>query len=138
MTRRTERIASLIRNTIGQLLLTKISDPRIDPAKTSITRVEVSGDFLQAKVYVSVIGSQADQRRTILGLKHAAGHIQELMIKQIKLRNTPALVFVEDEKFKKTMKTLELIQQAMSEIEDKQETSPDTAGISDEMVKGDD
>ena len=44
MSRRTDRIASLIRDTVGMLLLTKMSDPRIDPALTSITRVEVPAD----------------------------------------------------------------------------------------------
>lgn len=138
MTRRTDRIGSLVRNTIGELLLSKISDPRIDPAKISITRVEVSPDFLQAKVYVSVLGSEADQRKALWGLKHAAGHLQELMMRQIKLRNTPMLVFLPDESFKKTMKTLELIQQAMSEIEEKEQAHTENPDCGEELAQGDD
>jgi ribosome-binding factor A len=119
MTRRTERVGNLVRNTIGQLLLSKLSDPRIDPAKTSVTHVEVTEDLLTAKVYVSVIGSEAQQRRAMRGLQRAAGRIQELMMRQIKLRHTPVLHFVLDTNFKKTLQTLQLIQQAMEEIDEK-------------------
>ncbi|HAU38780.1 MAG TPA: 30S ribosome-binding factor RbfA [Phycisphaerales bacterium] len=120
-TRRTERVASLIRNTIGQLLLAKISDPRIDPAKTSVTRVEVPDDLLTAKVYVSVIGTEAEQRTTLRALRHAAGRVQELMMREIRLRHTPLLEFALDEKFKKTLETYRLIQVAMDEIRQKEQ-----------------
>ena len=121
MSRRTERVANLIRNTLGQILLAKTSDPRIDPARTSVTRVEVSDDFLTAKVFVSVIGTDAEQRRTLYALRHAAGHFQDLMMREISLRNTPVLSFLPDEKFKKTLQTLEIIQQAMEEIREKEQ-----------------
>jgi len=114
-------VASLIRNTIGQLLLAKISDPRIDPAKTSVTRVEVPDDLLTAKVYVSVIGTEAEQRTTLRALRHAAGRVQELMMREIRLRHTPLLEFALDEKFKKTLETYRLIQVAMDEIRQKEQ-----------------
>jgi ribosome-binding factor A len=116
MNRRPKRVASLIRDTIGQILLTRLSDPRIDPARTSIVRVEVPDDLLTAKVYVSVIGEPADQRRTLRALKHAAGHVQELMMREISLRHTPILHFQIDTKLKKTMEILETIHKASEEL----------------------
>jgi len=130
MSRRTERIGSLIRNTIGQILLSKLSDPRIDPAKTSITHVEVPEDLLTAKVLVSVMGDEAQQRRTLRGLNCAAGHIQELMMRQVKLRHTPLLRFVADKQLKTALHTLELINQAMAEIENKEEARQPSADAS--------
>jgi len=121
MSRRTERVANLLRNTIGQLLLTKLSDPRVDPARTSVTRVEVPDDLLTAKVYVSVIGTEAEQRRTLRGLQRAAGRIQALMKKQVQLRHTPVLHFVLDETFKKALRTLEIIQETSEELRRKDE-----------------
>ena len=121
MSRRTERVGSLIRNTIGQLLLSKLSDPRIDPAKTSITRVEVPEDLLTAKVFVSVLGTEGEQGRTLRALTHAAGHIQELMMRQISLRHTPTLEFVADTGFKRTLQTYAIIDQAMEEIRQKEQ-----------------
>lgn len=97
------------------MILSKISDPRVDPARTSVTAVVVPEDLLTAKVYVSVLGTEAEQRRTIRALQHAAGYIQELMARQVTLRHTPVLVFQPDTKLKKTLATLEVIRQAAAE-----------------------
>ncbi len=121
MSRRTERIESLIRSTIGELLLTKMADPRINLAMTSVTRVEMPEDLLTAKVFISVMGSESQQRNTLRALQHARGHIQELMMRQIQLRNTPLLSFEMDVKFKNTLQTLDIIQRAMTEIHQKEE-----------------
>ena len=121
MSRRAQRVGSLIRSIVGEVMLTKLSDPRLDPAKTSVTRVEVPEDLLTATVFVSVIGSEADQNKAIHALKHASGHIQEQMGRQMTLRNTPVLKFVPDEVFKKTLETMRLISEAMSEVQDKQD-----------------
>jgi len=110
-----------MRETLGQILLSRLSDPRADPARTSITRVEIPEDLLTAKVYVSVIGSEAQQRRTLRALRHAAGHIQELMMRQIDLRHTPILDFELDVNFKKTLETYRIIEQAMAEIRQKEQ-----------------
>jgi ribosome-binding factor A len=121
MSRRSERVASLIRDTIGHLLLAKLSDPRLNPALVSVTRVEVADDLLTARVYVSVVGAPSQQRNALRALRHAAGRLQELMMRQIQLRNTPVLEFALDEKFKQTLRTYELINQAMAEIRAKEE-----------------
>ena len=120
MSRRTERIGKLLQQTIGQILFRELSDPRIDIARTSITRVKVQEDLLQAKVYVSVMGSDAQQRLAIHALNHAAGRIGGLCRKQVKLRYMPALSFLPDEQFKGALKTWEIIRQAMDEIRAKE------------------
>ena len=121
MSRRTDRVGSLIRDTVGMLLLTKLSDPRIDPARTSVTRVEVPADLLSAKVYISVMGTEAEQRNALRALQHAAGHIQELMMRQIELRTTPILDFQADVQFKKAIQTQAIIQQVSEELRRKDE-----------------
>jgi len=127
MSRRTERVARLVQQTIGEIILSRISDPRIDPAKVSVTRVEVSDDTTRAKVYCSAMGTDAEQRNAIRALQHAAGRIQEMMMQQITLRNTPVLRFVHDERFKKTLTTLALIQGAMDEIRRQEQVDPSDA-----------
>jgi len=116
MSRRTERVSSLIRDTIGSLLISKLSDPRIDPARTSVTKVEVPADLLTAKVYISVMGTEAEQRTTLRALQHAAGHIQELMAREISLRTTPRLSFEADVQFKKAIATQAILQQVSEEL----------------------
>ena len=128
MTRRTDRIGNLIRNTLGELMLSKLADPRFDPARTSITRVEVPENLLTAKVYVSVLGDDTDARTALRALRHATGHLQGLMAQRITLRHTPRLEFLLDEKFAKTLETLHMIDVAMDEIRRKEEgDEPDQA-----------
>jgi ribosome-binding factor A len=121
MSRRTERLSSLIRECVGRAVLSKLSDPRIDPARTSVTRVEVPEDLLTARVYISVLGSEGDRRKTLRALRHAAGRIQELVVRQVRLRHTPVLSFEYDTRYQKTLETLGLIEQAMAEIREKEE-----------------
>lgn len=128
MSRRTQRIANLVRNSLGGILLSKLSDPRVDPARTSITRVEVPEDLLTAKVFVSVMGTGAEQRKTVNALKHASGRLQELLARDVALRHTPLLQFELDTQFKKTLQTLEIINKAMEEIHEKERARGETAG----------
>jgi ribosome-binding factor A len=121
MTRRTDRIGNLIRNTLGTILLSKMSDPRFDTAKVSITHVEVPEDLLTAKVFVSVIGEQKEQNLALAALNSARGFLQERMGREISLRHTPRLSFVLDEQFKKTMETLSILQQVAQELRQKDE-----------------
>lgn len=127
MTRRTERICSTIRRTIAEALLSKVADPRIEPARTSITNVVIAEDLLVAKVYVSVLGDEAAQRRTLDALRHAAGYFQELVGRQVQLRYTPSLEFHADSQFKKTLETLEAIQRVSEELARKGKPAADAA-----------
>ncbi|MDP6636641.1 MAG: 30S ribosome-binding factor RbfA [Phycisphaerae bacterium] len=126
MTRRTQRVGSLVRDALGRLILADLSDPRIDPARTSIVRVEVPEDLMTAKVFVSVLGDEASQRKTLRALKHAAGHIQELLGKRLALKHTPRLTFEFDKNFQDTLEIYRIIEDAMQEIRDK-----DAAGSQD-------
>ena len=119
MSRRRERINSLMRETIGQVLIAKLSDPRVDPARTTVTRVEIAEDLLTAKVYVSVLGTESEQRTALRALRHASGRIQEEMVRRVRLRHTPLLDFVYDATYKKTLETLQIIQEVADEIEQK-------------------
>lgn len=125
MSRRTDRVGNLIRNELGQILLAKMSDPRFDPVATSITRVTVPEDLLSATVYLSVTGGDKAETRTLQALEHAAGYLQEQLIKRIQLRHTPKLSFRIDTKFKKTIETLNLIAEVSAELRAKDAQAED-------------
>jgi ribosome-binding factor A len=114
MSRRTEKVASTIRQVLSQGIATKISDPRISQF-TSITRVEVSGDMMHATVYVSVLGSDVDGRKTLAGLENARGFLQSILAKKLTTRHCPTLRFEADKGIKKQMETLALIDQVSEE-----------------------
>lgn len=128
-----------MRQIVGDLLLTKLSDPRIDRALTSVTRVEIGEDLLTAKVYISVMGTEGQQNRTVQALSHASGHIQELMARKMSLRHTPVLTFALDVEFKKTLETLDIIQRVADEIQQKDQArieAASQAGLASDQAPG--
>ncbi len=64
---------------------------------TSVTAVEVAPDLKTCKVYISVLGSQEEQKDTLDGLKSAHGYIKRELARTINLRNTPDLRFIPDQ-----------------------------------------
>ncbi len=131
MNRRTERIGKLLQHEVGKVLLGKLADPRIDSARTSITRVEATEDLVRAKVYISIIGTQAQQQRCIKALERAAGRIRAIVRDNVTLRHMPILEFEIDHQFKKTLETLNVIRQAMDEIREKEEETEQSTDYTD-------
>jgi len=100
VTRRTERIAELIREEVSTIILSELHDPRL--RFVTITRAEVTTDLAQARVYFSVLGTPGAQRAAMRGLEHAAGHLRRRLGERIRLRRLPALVFRFDEALQKS------------------------------------
>jgi len=93
---RTERVARLIQEKIGSLIIEgKIKDPRVNPF-LSISRVKVSGDLSWAEVYVSTFKPETNLSRAVEGLQSAAGFIQSCLAKEMRIRTTARLRFHED------------------------------------------
>lgn len=95
MSRRTDRMASLIRAELGDLILKKLKDPRI--GFVTVTGVEVTPDLKLAKVYYSVLGKEKDKVQTQRALEHSSGFLQHGIAEALKLRFTPKLNFYLDE-----------------------------------------
>jgi ribosome-binding factor A len=112
---RLDKMASFIRSLVSEMLATKMNDPRISRF-ASVTRVEVSGDLQIARVYVSVMGTPAEERRTLDALTHARGHIQRWVSRQLSVRHMPELRFLLDPSIKGAAETLRRIDDAMREI----------------------
>jgi ribosome-binding factor A len=92
MTRyRATRVGELLQAEIAHLLLRQLKDPRLSLA--TISQVEVSSDLRHACIYVSRIGSEAEQQAAIQGFEHAAGFIRSQLGKHLTLRYTPELTF---------------------------------------------
>lgn len=107
---RKERVASEVQHIVSDVILHRLSDPRIH-ATTTVTRVVMTGDLLLAKVYVSLAGGDTEERKTLQGLQHATGFIQRIVAEALNLRQAPALRFEIDESLKKVRHTLDLLEQ---------------------------
>ncbi len=110
---RKKQVESTLKRAISQVLGQRLSDPRI-VGMVSVTRVDVTPDWHEAFVYVSVL-PQKHQQRTVRGLCHAAGHIGSLLRKQVALRAVPRLTFRLDESIKKQDTVLEAIRRGVAQ-----------------------
>lgn len=77
------------------MLAGELKDPRL-ASFASVTEVRMTPDLKQAKVYVSVTGTDAEQKSTIQGLTAAAGFIRHELSERLQLRRAPELMFVLD------------------------------------------
>lgn len=111
---RPERVAHVVRQVVSEAIAARLSDPRIAPM-TSVTRVDVSADLEHARVYVSVLGSEAAGRRTLAGLKSAVGLVQRMVAGELRIRVCPRLSFHLDESLKRAAETIRLINESLAE-----------------------
>jgi ribosome-binding factor A len=107
---RHERVAEEIRHEIGVMVAGELKDPRIEGLVT-ITEVRVTPDLKNARVYVSVMGSEAEQRTTIQGLTAAVGYVRHELAERLQMRRAPDIHFVLDHSEEYAQRIDELLRQ---------------------------
>jgi ribosome-binding factor A len=127
-TRRQERVARVVKEATSDAIAHHLNDPRIE-GLVSVTRVDVAADLRTAEVYISIFGKDsAAENRTFTAVSHAKGRIQSLVADKLQSKFCPVLHLYRDEKFKKTLETMRLIDQAVSEME-KKDSDAGTPGL---------
>jgi ribosome-binding factor A len=134
MSRRTERIGSVIRDIVSEAIQTRLADPRLEPL-TSITHVDVSADLSLARVYVSVMAETAGQKLAVTALRNAAGRLRASVADQVRMRQVPRLEFVLDDSVKQSFETVQAIDSAMAELGERPPWETEEA---EEQASGDD
>jgi ribosome-binding factor A len=112
-THRLARISEAIREVASETILFELRDPRVK--NVTVTRAEVSGDLQHAKVYVSIMGTEQEQKLAMHGLKHATGFVQGKLAKRLQTRFTPLLTFVLDHGVKNSIEVARLINEAKAQ-----------------------
>ncbi len=125
--RRVERVASLIKREISQMVVLDIKDDRVGAGMVSVTDVDVSGDLQHAKVFVSIYGTPEAKAETMEGLQAATGFVRSELGQRLGLRRTPEIIFKEDLGMERGTKVLSLINQLSQERAEK--------GITDESFE---
>ncbi|MBE9139577.1 30S ribosome-binding factor RbfA [Nodosilinea sp. LEGE 07088] len=118
--RRIERVASLIKREVSQMLMSSIKDDRVGAGMVSVTDVAVSGDLQHAKVFVSIYGTDAAKAETMAGLGAATGFVRSELGKRLRLRRTPEILFKEDRGMERGTRVLSLINQLSQERDEKE------------------
>jgi ribosome-binding factor A len=140
-TRRLLKAAEAIRQVVGMAILAEMRDPRV--RDVTITRVIVSPDMREAKVYVSVMGDTAKQNLCLHGLQSARGFLQAKLAERIETRYTPRLQFILDMGVKHSLEIARILHEVLPPKPSEQsgeappapEYSPDQAVV-DQAVAG--
>jgi ribosome-binding factor A len=109
---RSQRMAEAIREVVATAILFEVADPRVH--SVTVLRVELTGDLRQAKVYVSIMGTESERWRALEGLNHAAGFIQARVAARLQTRFTPVLSFKLDDRVRKSVELGRLIDEAVA------------------------
>jgi len=94
--RRGGRVNHTIQRELGILIAEELNDPRLSPM-TSVTHVDVNRDLSIAKVYVTVLGADAEREDSLEALRSATTRLQMLISQRIEIRKMPRLTFILDD-----------------------------------------
>ncbi len=119
------RIAEAIREVVAQSILFEVADPRVKGI--TVLHVEVAPDLRSATVFVSLMGTEAEQKLSMKGLFHATGFLQAKVAARLQTRSTPVLSFKRDEGVKKSIEISKLIDEAIASDRRGRETDPASA-----------
>ncbi len=111
---RLARVNEVVREVAAEAILFEMKDPRVKGV--TVTRAEVSADLQHAKVHVSVMGSEREQKLTMHGLNSAAGFVQAKLAKRLTTRYVPHVSFVLDLGVKKSIEIARLIHEEMAKL----------------------
>jgi ribosome-binding factor A len=93
MSDRMRRVNEAIREALAQAV-GDLKDPRI--GFVTVTGVDTTADLREARVYVSVLGSERKREKTLEGLASAHGVLQARIAGELRLKRTPRLAFEYD------------------------------------------
>ena len=109
MANKQERIATLIRKNIAEIIQFDLKNPHL--GFVTIPEVKVSNDFSYAKVYVSFI-KEEEIKEGLEVLNHSKGFIRSELAKRLDIRRCPELRFVLDDAYQREEKIAELLKNA--------------------------
>jgi len=102
MRRVNEAVKEVVSEAVGEL-----KDPRI--GFVTVTGVETSPDLRHARVFVSVLGSEAKRTKTLDGLAAAHGVLQARVARELRMKRTPQLAFEYDPTVERGVRMTQLI-----------------------------
>src|SRR5213593_2764381 len=108
--RRIDRIEEQLRIELSEIIDREIQDPRI--GLTTVTAVKVSPDLRHGRVFVTVLGDDAQRKKALEGLRSAASFVRRSLSKRLHhMRRIPELSFGYDEAVEKGMRIEQLLDQ---------------------------
>ncbi|MGI8941953.1 MAG: 30S ribosome-binding factor RbfA [Actinomycetota bacterium] len=121
MSQRTDKVQRLAREVLGETIQ-NLKDPRL--GFTTVTAVRITPDLRQARVFVSVLGSDEERESTMDALASATPVLRGELGRQVRMKYTPELLFHLDTSADEAQRLEEILHRIESE-------SPPSAGEED-------
>lgn len=86
-----DRVASTFSEEITAMLEGELSDPRIAPCH--VTEVVLAPGGKSCRVFIAVVGTEAEETQTLAGLMAARGYIRSELRERMGVRHVPELTF---------------------------------------------
>jgi ribosome-binding factor A len=115
MSERMRRVNESVRSVVAEGL-GELKDPRI--GLVTVTGVVVSPDLGEARIFVSVLGSDKKRKATLIGLESARGVLQAKINRELSLRRTPTLTFAYDDSVERGVRMTKLIDDLAADYPD--------------------
>ena len=92
---RPDRVADQIRSELALLLTREVHDPGI--GFVTITRVQMTPDLQQARVFYTVLGDDQARKNTGRAIERAGPFLRRQIGSRLRLKRVPELTFLYDE-----------------------------------------
>lgn len=122
--RRPDRVAEAIREQVATFLAEGVKDPRVTGIVT-VTAVECTRDLRHAKVFVSIMGDEAQKASTLEGLHSVATHLRSRLGRSLRLHAAPEIEFRLDHSVAHAAR----IESLLAQIKDGRATPGDDADL---------
>lgn len=111
---RIDRISEEIKRELSEVLR-ELKDPRA-AAMVSILDVRATKDLRYAKVLVSILGNEDEQKSTMAALKSASGFVRRELGHRMALRQVPEIIFELSQSIEHGIHISRLIDQSMKGV----------------------
>jgi ribosome-binding factor A len=115
---RGDRVRKALMREVSDIIAREIKEPALMGKLISVTDVEVSHDLRHARVFVSVMATEAEKTEVMQTLKEAQPKIRALVGQRIRLRYTPDIDIRQDDSLERGVRITSLLNQiSQGEVE---------------------
>jgi ribosome-binding factor A len=112
---RMRRVDEAVREVLSAAITQEMKDPRV--GFVTVTAVETSPDLRHARVFVSVLGDEAQRERSLDGLRAAHGFLQRRLNQELRIKHTPTLDFIYDDSVDRSLRIQSLLERERGEAQ---------------------
>ena len=105
---RMNRINAELQKCIAEIITNDINNPDIDGMIVSVVKVDTAPDLSDAKVYISVLGSDEQKQRCFKAIENSAKFIRYELSHKVRLKTVPNLNFRYDTSYETGERILSL------------------------------